>query len=251
MLPLRKRLHLEIQTQPDDCTCGPTCLQAVYDFHGDPIPLERVVSEVPRVASGGTLGVLLGCHALRRGYQATLYTFNLNLFDPTWFAPGGPDLRRRLAEQAAAKGDARLREATGAFIEFLDLGGRLRFSDLGPSLLRRYLRRSLPILTGLSATYLYRTPREWGPRADFDDIRGEPAGHFVVLSGYHRLRREVLVADPVRQTPLSTDRTYPVEINRLICAILLGILTYDGILLILEPGPRGKEGTDGDARRPQ
>ena len=32
-----------------------------------------------------TLAVLLGCHALRRGYEATIYTFNLQVFDPTWF----------------------------------------------------------------------------------------------------------------------------------------------------------------------
>ena len=66
-------------------TCGPTCLQAVYRYFGDDLPLEQVVAETPSLAEGGTLAVLLGCHALRRGYQATIYTFNLDVFDPSWF----------------------------------------------------------------------------------------------------------------------------------------------------------------------
>jgi hypothetical protein len=45
----------------------------------------------------------------------------------------------------------------------------------------------------------------------------------------------VLVADPMNPNPVSTTHMYEVSIERLICSILLGILTYDGNLLVLEP----------------
>jgi hypothetical protein len=251
-----KALELDILPQPDEITCGPTCLHALYRYYGAELPLEQVVRETPRLDGGGTLAVLLGCDALRRGYQATLYTFNLNVFDPTWFhplrAPEGPsggtngslaaqakqsqadvDVREKLLAQMAAKNDPKLRIASQAYVEFCELGGQLRMQDLSASLIRRYLKRSVPILTGLSATYLHYCPRELGLARD--DIRGEPLGHFVVLCGYDKQRKTVRVADPYLHHPVMTEHYYDVGLDRLVCAILLGVLTYDANLLIIEP----------------
>ena len=71
-----------MQPQPDDMTCGPTCLHAVYRYFDDDVPLEQVVGEASMLDEGGTLAVLLGCHAQRRGYEASIYTYNLDVFDP-------------------------------------------------------------------------------------------------------------------------------------------------------------------------
>jgi hypothetical protein len=229
------RLHLEILPQPDDFTCGPTCLQAVYGFYGDKIPLSRIIAETPRLEEGGTLAVLLGTHALKRGYDVTIYTFNLQVFDPTWFAPGAPNLRERLVAQAQFKRSRRLREATQHYLDYLDLGGMILFEDLTTALIRKFLKRQTPILTGLSSTYLYRNMREYGPKDDSDDVRGLPQGHFVVLCGYHREDRSILIADPLASNPVSKNQLYPVNIDRVVNAILLGVLTYDANLLIIHP----------------
>jgi hypothetical protein len=127
-------------------------------------------------------------------------------------------------------------------LDFIELGGSLRFEDLTGALIRKYLNRGIPVLTGLSSTYLYRVAREYGPEDDSDDVRGEPAGHFVVLCGYSKDTREVLVADPFLTNPTGTNQ-YLVNIDRLICAILLGILTYDANLLIIEPRKQRKQGS--------
>lgn len=236
--PRKSRLTLEIQPQPDDSTCGPTCLHAVYRYYGDRIPLRQVVSEIEPLETGGTLAVHLGCHALRRGYAATIFTYNLNLFDPTWFA-GKVDVAERLRKQAEAKPDRRLRNATGAYLEFLSLGGVMRFEELRPALLRRYLKRQVPVLTGLSATYLYGCAREVGDHTlREDDVRGIPTGHFVVLYGYDRESRRVLVADPHQDNPPFGAHYYEVGVNRALGAILLGVITYDANLLILEKRTR-------------
>lgn len=234
--------------QPDDVTCGPTCLHAIYRYYRDPISLEQVVAEVPQLEGGGTLAVLLGCHALERGYAATVYTYNLQMFDPTWWAPGPSPLRDRLQAQLAFKqGRGKLRVATEAYLRFLDLGGIVRFQDLTPALIRKYLVQDVPILTGLSATYLYRTAREYGPSDEYDDIRGEPSGHFVVLSGYTPSERAVTLADPLLGNPISSDMHYKVGIDRLIGSVLLGILTYDANLLIVRP--KHVAGSHVDTRR--
>lgn len=235
---METRLTLDILPQPDDTTCGPTCLQAVYRYYDDSMPLAQLIAEAGTLEGGGTLEVLLACHALRRGYRATIYTYNLQIFDPTWFTAPIVDLEDRLTRQLAAKDHNKLAVATGAYLDFLRLGGVLRFQDLTASLVRKYLKQGKPILCGLSATYLYHCAREYGPRADYDDIRGYPTGHFVVLCGYDRERRTVQVADPLRQNPLGAGQYYEVAIDRLVSAILLGILTYDGNLLIIEPNKK-------------
>jgi hypothetical protein len=233
------KLPISILPQPDDTTCGPTCLHAVYNYYGDTMPLADVIADTQMLDAGGTLAVFLACSALRRGYQATIYTYNLQMFDPSWFVTTEVDIAERLRRQATAKHDSKLRHATSGYMEFLELGGKLRFTDLNTRLLRSIIRSRLPILTGLSSTYLYRTAREFGPDDEPDDIRGLPAGHFVVLSGYHRQDRTVLIADPLSSNPVAPTQLYPVNIDRVICAILLGVLTYDANLLVIHPR-RGK-----------
>lgn len=230
---LTELLSLEMLAQPSETTCGPTSLQAVYRFYGDNLDLDRVIREVPELDQGGTLAVFLACHALRRNYKATIYSYNLQLFDPIWFGPG-IDLKAKLLAQREAKPDATLRFAIDGYLDYLKLGGLVKFEDLTLALIRKHLTRGRPILTGLSATYLYHDPRELGDCTP-DDVRGYPAGHFVVLCGYDRQSRRVLVADPLHPNPLSETRIYQMDIERVMGAILLGIITYDANLLILEP----------------
>lgn len=249
---MERGLNVDIRAQPDNTTCGPTCLEAIYRYYGDALPLTQVIGEVATLEHGGTLGVLLANHALERGYQATIYTYNLTQFDPTWFGPG-VDLPERLRQQRDCKEDPRLVQATEPYLEFLDRGGKLQLEDLTTGLIRRYLKRSVPILTGLSATYLYRERREISATNVSDDICGEPAGHFVILCGYDPERRAVLVADPLHSNPLGEEQKhlYWVGINRLLCAVLLGIVTYDANLLIIEPRRRRKSGSHADPGRRQ
>jgi hypothetical protein len=230
--------RVTILPQPDDATCGPTCLHAIYSYFGDSVPLDRVVEEVVSLPTQGTLAVLLACHALARGYRATIYTYNLLVFDPSWFHLDPSELPDKLRLQRDAKPeDDRLLFATDAYLEFLALGGEIRFKELTPELLRGFLQEERPLLTGLSATYLYGCPRELGDqRLAYDDVRGLPTGHFVVLSGYDADRDEILVADPLRENPRFQPHYYPVGVQRVIGAILLGVLTYDANFLVVEPG---------------
>ena len=229
----------DIHRQPDDDTCGPTCLHAVYRYFGDHLELSDLLHEVPSLEGGGTLGVQLATHAVSRGYGADIVTWNMQIFDPTWFEVGRTSLRDKLRGRAESrKSDPKMRLACQAYVTFLDAGGRITFRDLEPSLLRGHLGQGRPILTGLSASFLYREARENAVTRQPDDVGGDPVGHFVVLTGYRAKTREVLVTDPLHPNPLAEFHTYPVQMQRLIGAIYLGVLTYDANLIVLEPPPR-------------
>ncbi len=246
-------LELEIQSQPNDTSCGPTCLAAVYRYWEDSVDLSQLILEVGQLDSGGTLAVQLACHALARGYDAIITTYNLQVFDPSWFrAEDGigvnAELSDKLTRQLAAKGSRadidqdRLRFSTECYLRFLSLGGRIHMRLLNEQLIMKTLTQGVPILCGLSATYLYHERRERPQARDQagrtsipDDIGGDPAGHFVVLHGYHSRTGNVLIADPLYPNPIAPTNKYVSSLSRVTSAILLGIVTYDANLLTLIP----------------
>lgn len=232
-------LSFDIMAQPDEVTCGPTSLQALYRYYNDDIPLKSVIKEVKHLKNGGTLAVMLGNHALKRGYKAQIYTYNLNIFDPSWFKHPQKKIIGFLKEQMEFKyRRKKLQVASQAYIKFLESGGEIKYADLDEELIKGYLKRSVPILCGLSATYLYGTAREIPQFDIYDSIKGEPSGHFVVVTGYDEDRNRVSIADPMEPNPLGKGQVYSVPFVRLINSIMLGIVTYDANLLIIEPKNR-------------
>jgi hypothetical protein len=223
--------------QPDDTTCGPTSLHAVYQYYGHDLPLQKVIAGVQSLSEGGTIAVNLGLHALGMGYRAAIYTYNLKVFDPSWKSLSPPELVAKLQAQKAYKKGLRFSQAVGSYCEFLEKGGEIRFQELRPELLYFFLDQEIPILTGLSATYLYDCPRErTNSRLEsvFDDLRGLPTGHFVLL--HHRETDGLIhIADPYKENPLGGANYYTTGVQKLINSIMLGIMTYDANLLILHP----------------
>ena len=173
----------------------------------------------------------LGIGALANGFGATIYSYNLRVFDPAWRRLEPAALVRKLRQRLHAVESMRLQRSLEAYIDFIQRGGRVRFQNLGKDLLVRSLARGCPILCGLSATYLYQHKREFRNRDD--DIRGNPVGHFVVICGYYPKTDRFLVRDPSSHIPFSRSGKYSVEAERLIAAILLGDVTYDADLLVL------------------
>lgn len=232
---MKLKLNVKINKQPDYTTCGPTSLHAIYTYYKDIISLPDTISEINQFdQGGGTLGVVLGTHALKRGYKVKLISYNINIFDPTWFGEHAEVIRSFLEQCLKIKSFSEKHSfALKQYIEYLDFGGELSFCDLSSQLLRSILDAKVPILTGLSSTWLYHEQRENPVTNEYDPIHGEPAGHFVVIDGYNDKNR-FSICDPYHKNPINSSHHYLIGGNRLINAILLGISSYDGNLLIIE-----------------
>ena len=127
----------------------------------------------------------------------------------------------------------------GFYLDFLKKGGVLKFDDLDEALFTRLFKERHPIICGLSATYLYQQMRET-PDNQEDDIIGQPVGHFVVVSGWDPQSRTVTIQDPLRKNPLSESGTYKLPFTKFSNAVMLGILTYDENLLVIQAKAKTK-----------
>jgi hypothetical protein len=227
-------LPLDMPRQPTDTSCGPTCLHAIYTFWGVHVDLAELIDQIPQFEEGGTLSVHLAQHALRRGFRTRLISYNLRIFDPTWWDLGPKEMIRRLARRVPHLRTPKDIASHHAYIEYLQLGGRLEFLDLSPRTLAQLLAGGAPILTGLSATYLYREKRQ-APDGRPDDVGGSPTGHFLVVTGWDEETQQVFVEDPFAQNPFNPLGEYHVDVHRFINAVMLGIVTYDANLLVVTP----------------
>ncbi|HEX2094483.1 MAG TPA: hypothetical protein VHG28_18910 [Longimicrobiaceae bacterium] len=229
--------------QPDDVTCGPTCLRKVYHYYGLQVEPAQVLGEIDRNEDGGTLAVFLGISALGRGFRARIFSYDLRIFDPTWFDLPMPALAEKVHARIPYLSTAKTIRAARAYLTFLERGGELCFDELTLGLLKRILDRDHPVLAGLSATYLYRWKRERQLEGVDelvpDDVRGEPTGHFIVISGYEQWGRRFSLRDPSAHVPEAEGGRQVVDAQRLINAILLGDLTYDAVLLEIWPPEEG------------
>lgn len=236
----RRANKLIITSQPTETSCGHTCLHAIYAYYGYEYSLKQLIKEIPELPTGGTMAVHLATHALEQGFSARIYTYNISVFDPSWFSPKAltkQQLIHKLQAQMKAKHDAKLRGACESYIKYLDLGGCLQMDDLSGKLLLSHLRAGRPLLSGVSSTYLYQAARERveDNRQVTDDVAGHPEGHFIVIERYDSKRRQIWVADPWGLNPISRNLRYAVTPDRLTTALLLGVLTYDANLLLIEP----------------
>ena len=127
-------MDLTILPQPDDNSCGPTSLHAVYRYYDLEVDLTQLIADISSLETGGTLAVYLGIDALRRGMEATIYSYNLKMFDPTWANLDTHALIDKLEQQQEFKKKKRFLQASQAYIAFLRQGGRILFDQLTPEL---------------------------------------------------------------------------------------------------------------------
>ena len=248
--PARRVLNVPRYAQPDDVSCGPTCLAQVLAWYGDHRPIPALMARTPTTPDGGTLAVHLGQVALDLGYRARLHPFGARVFDPTWWELEDEEIALRLAQRAEGLQSPTARAEVEAWLRFLVSGGYIDFHEPSAKVLVRILSKGRPIICGLNATWLYREARTNPVTNADDDVHGHPMGHFVTVVGYTGRGLHFHVNDPSEEASVAVTGNsahedpgrYPLRSDRLIHAILLGDATSDAVLLEIWPPHAGQPG---------
>ena len=223
-----------MKPQPTETTCGPTCLETIYKHLGFYEKEEDLFDRIDTNEDGGTLGVHLGTDALKQGFDVTIYTHNLNVFDPTWFQLKQKEIVQKLRTQSKSSKDSKTLFASSSYADFIEMGGKIYFKDLNSSFLYDLLHSHGPVICGLSSTYLYHCARERDSDLKYDDIEGVPQGHFVILSGIKKDLSQVFLADPFENNPAYKEQKYWVNLQHFINSVLIGVITYDANFILIQ-----------------
>ena len=89
------------------------------------------------------------------------------------------------------------------------------------------------VLTGFTLPNISQ-PGGWLPLV-FSLVMALAMLAYVILDGYDEQTGQIDIADPLLNNPTNQGQHYQVDFSRLINAIMLGIVTYDSNLLIIEP----------------
>ncbi len=228
---MKKILSISIERQPNDVSCGATCLYSIYHYYEDDITLEELLKEVKHVDNGGTLALLLGINALKRGYKALLITYNVDFFDPSWFVSPGVNIVSKLRLQKRWRHELIIQQYTPWYLDYIKDGGSITSEPFTEELVKKCIDHGDPLLIGVNVSYLYGESRIFRDR--YNDIRGMSEGHFVIICGYDTLKGTLLIADPWQTNPFSLKSTYWVKFNHLITSMMLGVLTHDANVLVI------------------
>ncbi len=226
------KIQVHVPLQPDDESCGITCLHSIYQYYGNQTTIDELRKAVVHWSTGGTVGVNLGRNALNHGFTAEIFTYNIKVFDPTWHQLPQKELITKLKLRQQKVRSNRQKKIISFYLDFIRLGGKVRFDDLNEKLIQDQFAKQRPIICGLSATYLYQEIREL-PNGQENDIMGHPVGHFVIVSDYDPSKHEVQIHDPLRRNPISKTGVYTLPFQKFSNAVMLGILTYDANLLVI------------------
>ncbi|MCB9691481.1 MAG: C39 family peptidase [Alphaproteobacteria bacterium] len=231
------RLTVPPLVQPDEVSCGPTCLAAVLQFHGVDTDVARVRAKTPRNPDGGTFAPYLGRAAIAHGMRVCCHPFAVQVFDPSWWDLPHDEVARRLRLRTEGLKPGRLRRVHEAWLAYMMDGGDVELGELRTHRLTDALDAGHPLICGLSITWLYQEPRERPHDNQDDDIHGAPVGHFVVVTGYAEGGDSFFVTDPWPQPPFDREEgVYTVGRRRLTQAILLGDATHDAVIVEILPG---------------
>lgn len=204
-------------------TCGPSALQQILAYYGVKKSLNEILKNF-KMYEYGTWDFDLLSYVLRLGFKAEITTYNLDIFDPTWFKLSRKKLIKKLKSRLKYAKPFH-KQGIRSCIRFLELGGRIRFKIITEKIIKDYLRKKIPVIACFCFTALWKCKRAYskktkkGYKSISNDIRGVPEGHFIVISGY--AKDKFFVTDPSYNIPVSKTGKYSVPIKDLIAYILM------------------------------
>jgi hypothetical protein len=211
--------------------CRSAALAQVLNYFGDPSSSKDISNYCTKSTKFRDWDYLLGLYAISRGFNATIHTRSISIFDPTWFKICRSDLLVKLSKKvenlsdlsARAEGFKKFELEAKRVIEFLNAGGDLNFSPFSINCMNSYLDKKIPIITTFTGPLLYGLPKETFGQAD--DIGGDPWKHSLVISSYSK--ENFRVVDPSK----IKGRRYDVKAD----SLLDSMIRYDSNFLAVFP----------------
>ncbi|MBN1900523.1 hypothetical protein JW926_04265 [Candidatus Sumerlaeota bacterium] len=222
------KLDIAPEIQPDDISCGLSCLKMVLDYYDQEQDMQALSEICPPLYDIGLFDSQLGKTAIDLGFDVTIYTYNYRIFHPIWNRLHLSDLIGKLVIKQACAMTPHQALSARHYIEYLQKGGELLFYPLSKELILAHLDQEIPVIAALDMSFLYDCV------AFYDEFSEYRATHFVIIHGYDPKRNVFHVCDPWHSIPIPHENgRYAVDADRVINAIFLGQDRNDSSLIVI------------------
>ncbi|MFH0836749.1 MAG: C39 family peptidase [Candidatus Aenigmatarchaeota archaeon] len=196
-----------------EMTCGPSCLQQIFAYHGKIVDLDDIIKILDKKKGfvlTGTSTWHLGFCADAFGYKSDVISYDVNIIDPTWMKLSKKELVKKITKRIILEKLSFSKTRLMAMQDYILYGGSYSFTMPSKDILLKYLKKKIPVIIRLCSTLLYNNSRiDWNS-CKFNDIKGYPFGHYVVVSGYEN--GHFIITDP----SAIRGGTYKVDENKLL-----------------------------------
>ncbi|MBT3984899.1 hypothetical protein HOD38_03165 [archaeon] len=221
-------------------SCGHSSLLQVLAYYGTKLELKEVVNEISSCEVDdlklGASECELGLFAMKRDFKSTVISLDVRRFDATWFDLSKEELKKKLELRSKflhnlspedfkeGQGTQYLDNVTKYYSEYFEKDGKVKFLPISKELIKKYIDKKIPVIALVSSQLYFKKARKYNGK--FDDIKGKPTGHWIVVSGY--TDKNFIITDPADD--LEKDGNVEMEQNYLISSIN----TYGPVILIIE-----------------
>lgn len=199
-------------------TCGPSSLTNIYAHFGKEVGLEKILNDLKVKDDETTYLPQLARHIQQNGLATQVLSscpFNMS---PDWKDLDKSSLIENLKAWTTHHHKNPWIKDALFLLYYLEEGGRVNLVDLSTKLIDEELTKGNVVLCCLEESWL------WGKRkvsnvVEYDSIRGEPRGHFVVV--YGQKDDEYLVSDPYPTNLPERQGLYSVSKDKLLVSVLV------------------------------
>jgi hypothetical protein len=187
-------LQLEPILQDGPTACTNACLRMVAGYFGRELERDAIDRALFKDSAGCSFNTDLARIALRHGFAADCYGYNLYLTDPADAGLSPAALLDRLRRERAHLRDPWYRPMLESIVAALQEGVHYAVRRPAFEIAASYLRARIPVIAVVSYPALH-------------GVRGNPfSGHDVVLTGYDG--RRVFFVDPLHGEERSVTRAH-------------------------------------------
>lgn len=214
----------------------------LLSHYGMDVTATAILAELPGLttddgAEWGTVAPELAAFCMKKGFHATVHTFDCRIVDLSWADFPPEKMLARLREVKSTRLIPTLgKNVTDLFvqgyIDLLEAGGELRIRPYVTSALLDELLTTGPFMTTVCMGAFYgkgRARRGDDGKGILDDVRGSIGTHFVIVRGRDEAGR-YLIADPGK-----ADGLYAVEREHLLGSIMAAQRDCENVLFLIDP----------------
>ncbi len=206
--------------QPTGLSCGQTCVSMLLSHYGYDLSPKEVLEEMAglRTDDGhewGTVTPSLASLCIRKGFGATVYSFDCRITDHSWIDKSPEQILRRLKAIKKKRviptlGKNVTERFVQAYIDLLTAGGTLIIQPFVTEKLMDGLLKKGPFVTTVCMGAYYGKGRYRSTglhKGVLDDVNGTIGTHFLVVYGKNA-KGQYLIADPGRKEPALVDHDH-------------------------------------------